>query len=334
MSKAQMLRALVKQRLNAAAEEIFALFERTMEEYEAEIRRQGAKQRGGEPAESREVSHVPPVDKAAPPEPQELRSPGLHQEDPKPPQVKDEGDQLWTGPVQEDLTIIPVTVKVEEEVEESAQPPELLQTCSEDSSSQLKVQAGGEDRGGPEPARNLEPQPVKPTSDTGSLKDVSKQSGRLQSVDPVSDEGSNLAKKPYSCSECGKRFGGKNHLQSHMKSHTGEKTCPFCGKKISKSSNFTTHLRVHTGEKPFTCSVCNTSFSLRNTLVNHMRVHTGEKPFSCSVCAKKFTNKANVITHMAVHSEEKPFKCNVCDKRFTWHSQVKKHKCVAESSKS
>lgn len=270
-----------------------------------------------------------PVDRAAPPEPPELRSPGPHQQDPKPSHFKDEGDKLWTAP---DLTIIPVTVKVEEEVEESAQPPERLH--SEDNSSHSKVQSGGEDQGGPEPARNLDPQPVNLTSDTGALKDVSQQSGKLQSEDTVIDTGSNLAKKPYSCSECGKRFGGKNHLQSHMKSHTGEKTCPFCGKKISKSSNFTTHLRVHTGEKPFTCSVCNTSFSLRNTLVNHMRVHTGEKPFSCSVCAKKFTNKANVITHMAVHSEEKPFKCNVCDKRFTWHSQVKKHKCVTEGGKS
>lgn len=57
MSKAQVLRALVKQRLNAAAEEIVALFERTMEEYEAEIRRQGAKQRGGDSEETREVPH-------------------------------------------------------------------------------------------------------------------------------------------------------------------------------------------------------------------------------------------------------------------------------------
>lgn len=344
MSKAEVLRALVKQRLNAAAEEIFALFERTMEEYEQEIRLHRSRQPDGHAAESRGGPHGSPLsptkftaDKGAS---QEQKSPGLHRESPEPPRVKNEREGLWTNQpgerpgVHEDLTIIPVTVKIEEEVEESTQSPDLLHTRSELSSHQLQARAGGEDRAEPEAARNLHPQPVRTSSDTGAPEDAPVQSGKPPSEDAVRDAGSNLAKKPYSCSECGKRFGGKNHLQSHMKSHTGEKTCPFCGKKISKSSNFTTHLRVHTGEKPFTCSVCNTSFSLRNTLVNHMRVHTGEKPFSCSVCAKKFTNKANVITHMAVHSEEKPFKCNVCDKRFTWHSQVKKHKCVAESSKT
>ena len=37
MCKVQMLRALVKQRLTAAAEEIFGLFERTIAEYEEEV---------------------------------------------------------------------------------------------------------------------------------------------------------------------------------------------------------------------------------------------------------------------------------------------------------
>ena len=39
MCKVQMLRALVKQRLTAAAEEIFGLFERTIAEYEEELSR-------------------------------------------------------------------------------------------------------------------------------------------------------------------------------------------------------------------------------------------------------------------------------------------------------
>lgn len=40
MSKVQMLRAFVNQRLTAAAEEIFGLFERTIAEYEEELGRQ------------------------------------------------------------------------------------------------------------------------------------------------------------------------------------------------------------------------------------------------------------------------------------------------------
>lgn len=67
MSKAEVLRALVKQRLNAAAEEIFALFERTMEEYEQEIRLHRSRQPDGHPAESRGGPHggLPETDRTA-----------------------------------------------------------------------------------------------------------------------------------------------------------------------------------------------------------------------------------------------------------------------------
>lgn len=67
MSKAEVLRALVKQRLNAAAEEIFALFERTMEEYEQEIRLHRSRQPDGHPAESRGCPHggLPETDRTA-----------------------------------------------------------------------------------------------------------------------------------------------------------------------------------------------------------------------------------------------------------------------------
>lgn len=57
MSKAEVLRALVKQRLNAAAEEIFALFEKTMEEYEQEIRLHRSRQPDGHAAKSRGGPH-------------------------------------------------------------------------------------------------------------------------------------------------------------------------------------------------------------------------------------------------------------------------------------
>uniref|UniRef100_A0A3B4X4S5 C2H2-type domain-containing protein n=1 Tax=Seriola lalandi dorsalis TaxID=1841481 RepID=A0A3B4X4S5_SERLL len=183
----------------------------------------------------------------------------------------------------------------------------------------LQTEAGG----GSEPDRHLQPDNETPIfSETeDSIKPQLKGLNALKNS--ASHVGYNAVNKSVDCSECGERLDGKDHLQIHMKCHTGEKTfaCPFCGKKFTKKSNLTTHLRVHTGEKPFTCSVCNTSFSLRCTLVNHMRVHTGEKPFSCSVCSKRFSKKANLTTHMALHTEEKPFKCSSCDKRFTWHSQ-------------
>ncbi|XP_044028063.1 zinc finger and SCAN domain-containing protein 2-like isoform X2 [Siniperca chuatsi] len=360
-----MLRALVEQRLTAAAEEIFGLFERTIAEYEEELCRQRTLlQDAAKPEIQRDkavfAANVKKftVIKEVPPEQQEW-SPSLDQDPPELPHIKEEQEELWTsqegeqlrGLEEADITEFPFApVKSEEEDdEEKPQSSQLHQSQTEENrdAELLKTEADGEDCGGPEPARNFNPDnPLQPASrktphssgtedSDGGLKQTREpQSGSnaLKNNEvPVSD----VAKKCFSCCECGKRFGSKEHLQIHMKCHTGEKTytCPFCGKKFTKSSNLTTHLRVHTGEKPFTCSVCNTSFSLRCTLVNHMRVHTGEKPFSCSVCSKRFSKKANLTTHMALHTEEKPFKCSICDKRFTWHSQVKNHKCVVESSK-
>ncbi|XP_074468526.1 uncharacterized protein LOC141753824 [Sebastes fasciatus] len=320
MSKGELLRAFVNQRLTAAAEEIFGLFERTIAEYEEEMIRLLQRDGAVFPANVKTFTVI----KDVPLEQQEWSSSPV-QEDPEPPRIKEEQEELWTSQEGEqlqgledaDITKFPFTavpVKGEERQTENRE------------AEYLKTEVDG-DFGGPEPARNSDPdrhlQPETGDSDDGLKQRRETQSGfnalRINEVSVY-----NAAQKSFSCSECCKTFSSKDHLLTHMKCHI----CQFCGKKFTKSSNLTTHLRVHTGEKPFSCSVCNTSFSLRCTLVNHMRVHTGEKPFLCSVCSKRFSKKANLTTHMALHTEEKPFKCRMCDKRFTWHSQVKNHKCV------
>ncbi|XP_074469115.1 uncharacterized protein LOC141754134 [Sebastes fasciatus] len=232
------------------------------------------------------------------PEPPHIKE---EQEDPEPPHIKEEQEDLWTSQEGEQLQgleeadiikfpFTPVSVKSEED-EENPQLSQLYQRQTE----KMETEADGEDCGGPEPARNsdlnIHPEPIVII---------------INYVVPVSDSRCSSGEKPFSCSECDKRFGTKTCLNRHMRSHKGE--------------------------KPFICSVCRKSFIQSGHLQLHMRIHTGEKPFICPVCGKRFIQKAHLTHHMAVHTGERLFSCSVCNKRFAWRRQIKKHKCVGRQS--
>ncbi|XP_034027805.1 gastrula zinc finger protein XlCGF57.1-like isoform X1 [Thalassophryne amazonica] len=133
--------------------------------------------------------------------------------------------------------------------------------------------------------------------------------------------------KPFGCSVCHIRFRKKEVLHNHMKIHTGQKAfgCSVCGKRFGKKSTLITHLRIHSGEKPFACSDCDKRFGRNNDLIAHLRIHRGEKPFDCSECGSRFRRKGNLIRHMRIHTGEKPFACSKCEKRFGQKDELIAH---------
>ncbi|XP_029284282.1 zinc finger protein 271-like [Cottoperca gobio] len=299
MCKVQMLRALVKQRLTAAAEEIFVLFERTIAEYEEELCRskeENERQRKLLDAVLKpqlrlhraDVQQLLLVREEVPPEQQEWSS-SLDQEDPEPPpHIKEEQEELWISQEVEQLqgleeaditkfTFTPVPVKSEDD-EEKPQSSELQRQTEH-----METGAGGGHCGGPEPARNSDPEThLQPdtedktgdSSDTDDSEDWKETREPLSGLSSLGNEEvpiSSAGEKPFSCSECGKRFGNKRNLNRHI--------------------------LTHTGEKPFSCSVCKKSFTQSGSLQIHMRIHTGEKPFSCSICNKRFAGRRQVIKH-------------------------------------
>ncbi|XP_049923357.1 zinc finger protein 771-like isoform X21 [Epinephelus moara] len=384
MSKVQMLRSLVKQRLTAAAEEIFGLFERTIAEYEEELCRskeENERQRKLLETVSNpqlrlhraDVQQLLVVKEEVPPEQQEWSS-SVDQEDPEPPHIKEEQEELWISQEGEQLqgleedditkfTFSPVPVKSEDE-EEEPQSSQLHQRHTE----QVETEAYGEDYGGPEPDACLQPytdekagdspEPETDVSDDETIEYQSVLNSLKNNEVSVSDWRFTAGKKPFGCSECGKRFGRKQELKRHMSTHTGEKpfSCSVCNKSFTQSGHLHIHMRGHTGEKPFSCSECGKRFGTKTPLKKHMSTHTGEKPFSCPVCSKSFTESGNLQKHMIIHTVEKPFSCSecgkrfprkgylahhmrthtgekpfsctVCHQRFTWLTQLRIHQCV------
>ncbi|XP_076805406.1 uncharacterized protein LOC143449192 [Clavelina lepadiformis] len=133
--------------------------------------------------------------------------------------------------------------------------------------------------------------------------------------------------RPYQCNVCHKSFSANNPLKTHMRTHTGDRPyqCDVCHKSFSTSSSLKTHMRTHTGERPYQCDVCHKSFSANKDLKAHMRTHTGERPYQCDMCHKSFSQSSSLKTHVRTHTFERPYQCDVCHKSFSQSSSLKYH---------
>ncbi|XP_056267080.1 glutamic acid-rich protein-like isoform X1 [Pseudoliparis swirei] len=140
MSKVQMLRCFVNQRLTAAAQEICGLFERTIAEYEEEL---CSSQEENE--RQRKL-----LDAFLKPEVQKQRAEDQEdQEDPdSPPGIKEEQEELWLG--QEAGAKFSFSPMTSEDDEEEAQSSQLHQRLTEHMDTD-EDEEDEEHCGGPEP---------------------------------------------------------------------------------------------------------------------------------------------------------------------------------------
>jgi len=79
--------------------------------------------------------------------------------------------------------------------------------------------------------------------------------------------------KRYECTICNRQFGGKQHYQYHVRTHSGEKPykCPHCDKGFRAKHSLKNHIRIHTGERPYQCKSCGKWFRQLGVMKNHMR---------------------------------------------------------------
>ncbi|XP_044233115.1 zinc finger protein 271-like isoform X8 [Thunnus albacares] len=265
------------------------------------------------------------------------RNSSLDQEDPEPPQIKEEQEELCTSLEGEQLVLKQEESDYSEDQTLDWSPDEtqsaaekehvvsmsvkssvvpnsddrLLSHISHVAESQGHKRGKGVDSGS---TRNLETKPQKRHHKSKSHSDnvCNTTMSKIQ-LD------TQTGKKVLKCDTCGKAFKYVSQLNRHHRVHTGEKpySCNSCERRFSLAGALKVHMRVHTGEKPYPCNTCGKRFSQITKVKKHMKTHTREKPYPCNICEKRFSHLGILKVHMRVHTGEKPYPCNTCEKRFS-----------------
>ncbi|XP_044233425.1 zinc finger protein 347-like [Thunnus albacares] len=366
MSSVQCLREFINERLTAAAEEIFRVFQKTIVDYEEEIDRQRRLlDIVWKPAIILNRIELPQHHVC---EEEEVlsnqhlcnqeRTSSLDQEDPEPPQIKEEQEELCTSLEGEQLVLkqetetFMLTPTCEESdnggdqtldlsPDETQSAAEKEHVVSRSIKSSVITEPNSDDQLLSHNSHVAESQDHKGGKhrDSGSTRNTGttlQKRHHNSNRHTDSEHNSTMIKmnnntynseKSFKCDACGKAFKYMSKLRRHLTIHTGEKpkTCETCGRDFRFNSGLLAHMRTHTGEKPYLCNTCGKRFCKSSNLIKHERIHTDERPYPCNICGRHFISKYVSVVHMRSHTGEKPYLCNTCGKRFSEKSKLKRH---------
>lgn len=70
--------------------------------------------------------------------------------------------------------------------------------------------------------------------------------------------------------DCGKVFGRRENIRSHVQTHLGDRQykCHGCGKCFVRQHDLKRHAKIHTGNKPYKCP-CGAGFARQDALTRH-----------------------------------------------------------------
>uniref|UniRef100_A0AAQ4RV31 C2H2-type domain-containing protein n=1 Tax=Gasterosteus aculeatus aculeatus TaxID=481459 RepID=A0AAQ4RV31_GASAC len=282
------------------------------------------------------------------------RKPSLDQEDPDPPEIKEEQEELCTSPEGEQLEPKQEAFTLTPTCEERGHgEDQLLDSCTDETESVVQEtsleyisvestavvelnndhqllshnphESDGRDQKGVKLSLTSNKEPA-PLDEKPFLRDCGKYF-QLKNSLLGHVRRTHRVDEPYVCNTCGKRFPHESVLKAHKRVHSDEKpfSCELCGKEFRYNSDLKAHMKVHNGERPYSCNTCGKRFSYESVLKAHKIVHSEEKPFSCKTCGKYFKCSYSLKAHMKVHNGERPYSCTTCGKTFTQSSNLKSH---------
>lgn len=80
------------------------------------------------------------------------------------------------------------------------------------------------------------------------------------------------SKAPFTCAypECGKLFGRRENIRSHVQTHLNDRQyrCVHCSKRFVRQHDLKRHSKIHTKEKPYQCA-CGNGFARQDALTRH-----------------------------------------------------------------
>ncbi|XP_035609410.2 zinc finger protein 347-like [Oncorhynchus keta] len=362
MSKLQLLRLFLNERLTAAAVEIFGAVEKTVVEYQEENDRLRRLLRITPEMQLCKIDslQLSVSEKEVPSEQQHCEqewSPSLWQEDPDTTLIKGKQEEVRTNQEEEQLQgVEPDIIEfiftpscVKSECDQSLTLPQTKTVENRESDSKpvdLKPFGTVTHINGlyipclsPYTQNNASSHSSAISSDPVGL-DSSPPLGPTTPLDPNMSMGergskpSTTSRKTHHCHDYGEMFPLKADLQRHgtlTKKRLSE--CHLSNKQYNSTCKLEAHVQLCPMEKSCTCPICGMTIKHKGDLSRHMGIHTGEKPFSCGVCGKSFYQKGHLTDHIRTHTGEKPFSCGDCGKSFNLKGNLRKHKLTHTGEK-
>lgn len=337
MSSRSLLRTFLNERLTAAAEEIFQVFEGTIAKYEEEAsssKQEIERLRGlllefvpNPNEESSQLSFCKEENSPQQQQSEQESSLSMCQKDSELPHIKEEDHELWADEQQEEnQPCLPYSANWE--------------TNQDDDDTKSPLQAQTQNNEGkqfhePRGAKTIHFVPPLPSHQALTLNervngDREKESVFESVISNQTSQSSFTATQTSAvnnshCHLCDKSFTSYHDLISHscaMNSDGTDFPCALCGETFESTESLNVHLRSHKGLE---CHVCGKSCRSVSVLTEHMTSHGGVKLHRCPVCGKKCSRKGDLKIHMRIHTGEKPFCCSLCCKRFTHSGHLRKH---------